>query len=56
MSIKTELTERNKSNDLKFEDIIKRLYRLETLVWILIAKMGLDGASQLLPLVSAMIN
>ena len=38
------------------EEIRKRLYRVETLIWILVGINGLNGAKDLIPLVSAMLG
>lgn len=40
----------------EFDDIKKRLFRLETLMWILVAKMGIEGAEKLAPVLSALIS
>lgn len=37
-------------------DLEKRLYRVEAIVWILLAINGLKGGAELLPVVSALLS
>lgn len=39
----------------EIEDIKRRVFRIETLMWILVGVNGIEGVNKLLPLISALV-